>query len=85
MKDIFGKYKTLKDGTEGKTIVYPTVFEMHTNQEFIEKWVDYSTLDAEVTFYLYFTLRRLLKQLAIDYEGMKNMFDLYEKYWLPFG
>jgi len=31
MKDLFGKKKTLKDGSPGKTLEFPNVIKMHTD------------------------------------------------------
>jgi len=53
MKAIFGKKKLLKNGVEGKTIEFPNIIRMHTDPELIHKWVHYSCLDAEVTFFVH--------------------------------
>jgi len=47
--------------------------------------VHYACLDAEVTFFLSETFIHLLKELPTNFEGLMNMMDVYDKYWLPFG
>ena len=85
MKKIFAKPKILKNGETGKSIVYPSIIEMHTDETLIKDWVFYSTLDAELTYFLKEVLTMKLLQLTMDFEGMENMLDLYYKYWLDFG
>ncbi len=60
LKTIFRKKRELKDGSEGSTYLFPTIVTLHTNPSLIEKWIDYSTLDTEVTFFLKETLQILL-------------------------
>ena len=46
----------------------------------------YSVLDSESTFFLRETLEHYLSiQKSAAYEGLENMWDLYKKYWRPFG
>lgn len=85
MTSIFGRAKILKSGGIGKTIEIPSIVEMHTNKELLPKWIEYSTLDAEATFFLREYLLSKLKEFEINFEGMKNLMDLYNKYWLPLG
>ena len=35
----------------------PDCLEIHTSPELIHKWINYSTLDAEITFFLYYSLK----------------------------
>ena len=63
----------------------PTVVELHTQPEYIHRWVHYATFDAEVTGYLYHTLRKMMESLPVDFEGLTNTFELYSRYWLVFG
>lgn len=58
---------------------------MHTDPRHVEKWVEYSCFDAEITFFLRETLAKLLTQLKTPEEGMDHLLSLYSKYWLPFG
>jgi len=85
IKHAFGFYKTLKDGTQGKTLVFPDIEEMHTTAKYTEKWVEYSVFDAEITYFLRETLAYELCNIKIENENMRNMYELYCKYWLPFG
>ena len=48
----FGFYKKLADGSKGKILMFPDIEEMHTNPRYIEKWVEYSCFDAEITYFL---------------------------------
>lgn len=50
MSELFSYHKPLKSGGLSKLAVMPTIEELHTGENFVEKWVDYSTLDAELTF-----------------------------------
>lgn len=52
MQNIFARKKILKNGTEGKTYEFPTTLTMHTTENCLDKWVNYSVLDAESTFFL---------------------------------
>lgn len=58
---------------------------MHTDERYVRPWVDYSCFDAEITYFLRETLSYLLCCLQTSEEGMKDMLELYSKYWLPFG
>lgn len=85
MKQLFGKKKYLKDGKEGKTIEFPSIIRMHTDADLVDNWVNYSCLDAEVTFFVHRVLTNELSALKTNFEDMKNNLDIYNKYWLPFG
>ena len=85
IKETFGFYKELKDGTQGKILVFPDIEEMHTDPKHVTSWVDYSTFDAEITYFLRETLAKQLEELITNEENMKNLGVLYTKYWLPFG
>ena len=56
MKKLFLRPKKLKNGEPGKILEIPSIIELHTNFEYIEKWINYSALDAEITFFLRETL-----------------------------
>lgn len=56
IKETFGFYKQLKDGTEGKILAFPDIEEMHTDPRHVTSWVEYSTFDAEITYFLRETL-----------------------------
>lgn len=85
MTKIFSRRRKLKNGELGKTIEMPSIIELHTSPETIQKWVEYATLDAEATFFLREFLTVELKKFKVQFEDMENLFDLYCKYWLPFG
>ncbi len=85
LKHTFGFYKTLKNGGQGKTLLFPDIEEMHTNPKYVNKWIEYSSFDAEITYFLRESLASALCQMPIKNENMRNMYDLYCKYWLPFG
>lgn len=85
IKETFGFYKQLKDGTEGKILMFPDIEEMHTDEKHVTPWVEYSCFDAEITYFLRETLSYQLCELVTKEEGMKDLSELYGKYWLPFG
>ena len=75
----------MKDGSDGKILMFPELEEMHTDERYVRNWVEYSTFDAEITYFLRETLAYQLLCLATREESMKTMLGLYAKYWLPFG
>ena len=70
IKETFGFYRQLKDGSSGRILMFPDIEEMHTSPEYIEKWVEYSCFDAEITYFLRETLSKQLVQLKTSEEGM---------------
>lgn len=58
---------------------------MHTSADLLEKWIYYGTLDAEVTFFLREILIDELSMYKVEFEDLKTVWELYVKYWLPFG
>lgn len=77
MKNLFARKKLLKNGTEGKIFETPSILELHTSHEFIYKWINYGTLDSEMTFFLFYALKSLLKNLPVEFEGLRNMYGIY--------
>jgi hypothetical protein len=63
VKETFGFYKKLKNGEQGKILLFPDIEEMHTDERYVEKWVEYSCFDAEITYFLRETLAKKLCQL----------------------
>jgi len=63
VKDTFGFYKKLKNGEQGKVLLFPDIEEMHTDSQYVEKWVEYSCFDAEITYFLRESLAKKLCQL----------------------
>lgn len=64
---------------------------MHCLPQYIEKWVQYSTLDAEVTYFLTLVLKQHLKKRFVRDDQQPNEFsittlaDIYKFYWSPLG
>ena len=52
MTQIFGS----KRSESAKTMAYPSTIQMHCNEEYVKDWVDYASRDADVTFFLFYTL-----------------------------
>ena len=52
MEEKFKKKRLLKNGETGKTYEFPSLLTLHTTEEYIKAWIEYSVLDAESTFYL---------------------------------
>lgn len=46
MESLFARKKILKSGVEGKIYEFPTTLTLHTSDSHIEKWIEYSCLDA---------------------------------------
>jgi DNA polymerase I len=65
--------------------LFPDIEEMHTDEKHVTPWVEYSTFDAEITYFLRETLAYKLSSLETKEEGLNDMSALYTKYWLPFG
>lgn len=96
MKKLFGKPKIKKDGSEGKTIVVPSVEELQTDQAHRSLWIHYSARDAKATFDLYHALKDKLSHrkesicymddaLKSSYPGLNTLWDFYTHVWRPFG
>lgn len=85
MKNIFGRRKLKKDGSEGKIITIPPVEELQREER--EPWICYSALDAMSTLKLYENLKSKLsgRKWKLDGYTKGRMIDFYEKYWRPFG
>ncbi len=47
----------MKNGVIGKTYEFPSLLTLHTSEEYIKNWIEYSVLDAESTFYLRLILK----------------------------
>lgn len=87
MKNIFGRKKIKKDGSEGKIITISPVEILQREER--KPWICYSVLDAKSTLKLYESLKNQLSQMRWKLDGKtvdgKHMFDFYEEYWRPFG
>lgn len=60
MDEIFKRKRVLKSGDNGVSYEYPNILTLHTNIEYLKRWIDYSVLDSESTYYLRITLMKLL-------------------------
>lgn len=58
MKNRFGKHRIKKDGNPAKEKTIPDLQELQRSPENVLAWLDYSTLDAEATWYLREALHR---------------------------
>jgi DNA polymerase-1 len=65
--------------------LFPDIEEMHTTDKHVRDWVEYSAFDAEITYFLRETLSFKLSAMRCNEEDLSTNFDLYIKYWLPFG
>lgn len=63
----------------------PDIVELHTSTDYVDKWVKYGLLDSELTFLLYHTLKLMMLNLPVNKFDMATTWDLYERYWRPFG
>jgi len=85
MEELFSYRKTLKSGALSKLTIMPEVEQLHTDTKFVQNWVEYAALDAELTFYLREALATELCSLEVKSEDMTNLHEFYMKYWLPLG
>jgi DNA polymerase I-like protein with 3'-5' exonuclease and polymerase domains len=85
MSRTFTRRKVLKNGELGKTYEMPSFVEIYTSLELLPKMIQYSAFDADATFFLREALVSELTRYKVNFEDMNNLFDLYTKYWLPFG
>ena len=85
MNKLFARPRILKNGVESKIFEIPSISEMHTNPNIVKNWVFYGTLDAELTYYLFHALKSLMIKLPVNFENLKTIWDVYLKYWQPFG
>lgn len=63
----------------------PDILELHTSAEFTERWVKYGIMDAEITHLLFHTFKGMMTGLPVKRFGLDTTWDLYQRYWLPFG
>jgi hypothetical protein len=93
MNTLFSSKKILATGEEGKSYIMPSIEELHSNSNYVENWVKYSVIDAEVTYYLRDMFQILLMSLSTKCKThinpvldlYKNNYDLYLNYWRIFG
>ena len=85
MSRTFTRRRVLKNGELGKTYEMPSFVEIYTSVDLLPKMIQYAAFDADATFFLRESLVAELARYKVNFEDMKNLFDLYTKYWLPFG
>eukprot|EP01130_Rhizamoeba_saxonica_P017517 TRINITY_DN8511_c0_g1_i1.p1 TRINITY_DN8511_c0_g1~~TRINITY_DN8511_c0_g1_i1.p1 ORF type:complete len:1104 (+),score=277.35 TRINITY_DN8511_c0_g1_i1:11-3322(+) len=83
MKERFSRYKKLKNGENSKAKFLPPLDELQRDPHNILDWLDYATLDAELTWRLRSALQKKLEKK--EWKDGKNMWDYYNAFWLPFG
>ncbi|GMH62613.1 hypothetical protein TrRE_jg2453 [Triparma retinervis] len=83
MKEIFGKGRLKKDGTEGAVIEIPPIEDMQRMREHRQKWISYAAYDAEGTWLLREELERRLRRK--HWMSDKSLYEFYCRYLVPFG
>ncbi|KAK4383406.1 DNA polymerase I A, chloroplastic/mitochondrial [Sesamum angolense] len=84
MKNIFGRKKLKKDGSEGKLITIPPVEELQRAER--KLWICYSALDSKhIEALRKFGEETKENPWAVDGHHKGSMFDNYVKYLQPFG
>lgn len=84
MKERFGRPRVLKGGGTGKEVVVPPTDELQSRADTVRDWVDYSTYDAEATWFLRDALEKRLRQMHLR-GPTRSMYDLYAETFVPFG
>lgn len=93
MAERFGRKRLLKSGGESKQVVIPDTVELQQDPEYRNDWIDYSTMDAELTFKLFLYLSKQLTCQAIDgsncdkefLKHYQNLANVYFEWMVPFG
>ncbi|EFA79328.1 mitochondrial DNA polymerase A [Heterostelium album PN500] len=83
IKDLFGKNKIKADGLPGKDIIVPPLEVIQRHPKHLETWIEYSSLDAELTWNLRENLQAKLQNMV--WMNDTNMWDFYHNLWRPFG
>lgn len=95
MKKIFGRPKIKKDGTPGKTMELPPMDELQTSPDTRDRWIEYSALDAQATWFLRESLEAKLRGIPCDacanltskpgFRQCTTLWDFYTHYYREFG
>jgi len=86
MKERFSRRQLLKNGLPGKLTYLPPADELQRDISVREEFIDYATKDAESTWFLCKELKRRLQMIPWTAKsGMRNQWDLYQKYLIDFG
>jgi len=83
IKDRFGAPKLKKDGNPSKALHVPELDALQQSEEHLANWIDYSAMDAVLTWRVRKRLQNLLEDMP--WNPGHTMFDYYLKYWRPFG
>ena len=83
MKDLFGRPKLKKDGTEGRVIELPPIELLQRMPETRPDFIHYSAHDAFMTWHLHDLMQVKLK--AMKWAKGKSMLDFYREYLVDFG
>ncbi len=87
MKDLFGISKLRKDGSPGNVLLLPPVDDLQRSSHSREKWIRYSSYDAQSTWLVHKELQAKLR--AVEWRTMSGkvltMWDFYRTYYVPFG
>ncbi|KAM9986691.1 hypothetical protein ACTFIY_011098 [Dictyostelium cf. discoideum] len=83
IKDLFGTRKIKADGEEGKSIVIPPLERIQRDSKFILNWIEYSSLDSELTWLLRENIHIKLREM--QWNQGTTMWDFYYLMWRPFG
>ncbi|KNA03945.1 hypothetical protein SOVF_204340, partial [Spinacia oleracea] len=81
MKTIFGRRKTKKDGSQGKTVSLLAAEELQKEERV--PWICYSSLNSMSTLKLYESLESKLLKMPWIMEGeyVENILHFYKNYW----
>lgn len=83
MKELFGVPKLKKDGSPGKERVLAPVEVLQRDATTRDRWIEYSTYDAEGTWMLREQLEERLR--SREWLGGKTMYDFYVRYIVPYA
>eukprot|EP01127_Copromyxa_protea_P021264 TRINITY_DN7269_c0_g1_i1.p1 TRINITY_DN7269_c0_g1~~TRINITY_DN7269_c0_g1_i1.p1 ORF type:complete len:1237 (+),score=291.21 TRINITY_DN7269_c0_g1_i1:29-3739(+) len=84
MTKRFAVHPIKKDGTPAAIPRLPPLDELQRSPTNMLAWIDYSTLDTEVTWFLREALQRKLEKMEWQ-PGVSTMWDFYQNMWGPFG
>jgi DNA polymerase I-like protein with 3'-5' exonuclease and polymerase domains len=79
----FGAPKLKKDGAPSKALHVPELDALQRSDAHLANWIDYSAMDAVITWRVRDRLQNLLEDMP--WNPGHTMFDYYLKYWRPFG
>ncbi|EGC29930.1 hypothetical protein DICPUDRAFT_158421 [Dictyostelium purpureum] len=83
IKDLFGQKKIKANGEAGKAITIPPLQRIQRDRRSILDWIEYSSLDSELTWSLRENLHMKLEDMV--WTQNSTMWDFYYLNWRPFG